>query len=196
MNGHPKEGLRSVSCNRTAAAAQRITSAPHIGCFDLPTWVIAPSNSGSSADSMSFAGQHNHSYAGFRAPSRRSDHVTLPDRTRFSRWPQHSAGRGAAQASAVRSIDNNAEDGVTWVHSYVTPDRKRTFCIYDGPTPEAVRRAAARNKLPISRITEVLSSTRTSTNRKTAHERVALNIRSASAWFSHDCRGSPRRKRL
>jgi len=52
-------------------------------------------------------------------------------------------------------IDNNAEDGVTWVHSYVTPNRKRTFCIYDGPTPEAVRRAAARNKLPVSQITEV-----------------------------------------
>lgn len=52
-------------------------------------------------------------------------------------------------------IDNNAEDGVTWVQSYVTPDRKRTFCIYDGPTPEAVRHAAARNKLPISRIIEV-----------------------------------------
>ena len=52
-------------------------------------------------------------------------------------------------------IDNNAEDGVTWIHSYVTPDRKRSFCIYDGPTPEAVRRASARNKLPISRITEV-----------------------------------------
>jgi hypothetical protein len=52
-------------------------------------------------------------------------------------------------------IDNNAEDGVTWVYSYVTPDRKRTSCIYDGPTPEAVRRAAARNKLPISRLTEI-----------------------------------------
>jgi hypothetical protein len=52
-------------------------------------------------------------------------------------------------------IDNNAEDGVTWLHSYVTPDRKRTFCIYDGPTPEAVRRAALRSKLPISAITEV-----------------------------------------
>ena len=52
-------------------------------------------------------------------------------------------------------IDNNAEDGVTWVHSYVTPDSKRTFCIYDGPTPEAVRRAGARNKLPISHVTEV-----------------------------------------
>ena len=52
-------------------------------------------------------------------------------------------------------VENNAEDGVTWVHSYVTPDRLRTFCIYDGPTPEAIRRAAARNKLPISQITEV-----------------------------------------
>lgn len=61
----------------------------------------------------------------------------------ISRWP------------CRKVIDNNAEDGVTWVHSYVTPDRTRTFCIYDGPTPEAVRRAAARNKLPISQITEV-----------------------------------------
>jgi len=35
-----------------------------------------------------------------------------------------------------------------------TPDRKYTSYIYDGPTPAAVYRAAARNKLPISRITE------------------------------------------
>jgi uncharacterized protein DUF4242 len=60
---------------------------------------------------------------------------------------------GATRCRAV--IDNNAEDGVTWLHSYVTPNRKRTYCIYDGPTPEAVRRAASRNKLPISQITEV-----------------------------------------
>ncbi len=62
-------------------------------------------------------------------------------------------GGGASLCRSV--VDNNAEDGVTWVHSYVTPDRTRTFCIYDGPSPEAVRHAAARNKLPISRITEV-----------------------------------------
>jgi len=52
-------------------------------------------------------------------------------------------------------VENNAEDGVTWIHSYVTPDHKRSFCVYDGPTPEAVRRAATRNNLPISQITEV-----------------------------------------
>lgn len=30
-----------------------------------------------------------------------------------------------------------------------------TFCIYDAPTPEAIRRAAQRNALPVDRIVEV-----------------------------------------
>jgi Protein of unknown function (DUF4242) len=65
--------------------------------------------------------------------------------------PQNPVG-----ASAVREvINNNASDGVTWLHSYVIPDRTRTYCIYDGPSPEAVRRAATRNKQPITQITEV-----------------------------------------
>ena len=59
-------------------------------------------------------------------------------------------------ARVVRSvIDNNADQGVTWLHSYVTPDRKQTFCVYDGPSPEAIRAVAQRNSLPIDRITEV-----------------------------------------
>ena len=52
-------------------------------------------------------------------------------------------------------IERNAEEGVTWVHSYVSADKHATFCVYDAPTPEAVRRAAARNQLPIDRVTEV-----------------------------------------
>ena len=35
-------------------------------------------------------------------------------------------------------VANNAEHGVTWVHSYVNPDRTGTFCVYDGPSPEAI----------------------------------------------------------
>jgi hypothetical protein len=62
----------------------------------------------------------------------------------------------AAGATTCRTvIDNNAEDGVTWVHSYVSEDRKRTWCIYDGPSPEAIRRAAERNQLPIESISTV-----------------------------------------
>lgn len=52
-------------------------------------------------------------------------------------------------------VTKNAEDGVTWVHSYVSDDRTKTFCIYDASSPEAVRRAARRNDLPVDRITEV-----------------------------------------
>jgi hypothetical protein len=60
---------------------------------------------------------------------------------------------GAQACQSVVAI--NAEQLVNWVHSYVTPDRKHTFCVYDAPTPEAIRRAAERNQLPIDRITEV-----------------------------------------
>jgi hypothetical protein len=52
-------------------------------------------------------------------------------------------------------VDKNADDGVTWVHSYVSADNQKTFCVYDGPTPEAIRRSAHRNDLPVDRITQV-----------------------------------------
>jgi len=57
---------------------------------------------------------------------------------------------------AVRTVvDRNAEQGVTWVHSYVSDDKRTTFCIYDAPTPEAIRQSATRNDLPVDRITQV-----------------------------------------
>lgn len=52
-------------------------------------------------------------------------------------------------------VDNNAEEQVTWIHSYVAPDKTKTFCIYDGPSEDAIRRAANRNGLPVDTITEV-----------------------------------------
>ena len=61
---------------------------------------------------------------------------------------------GGATACQV-VVDTNATQGVTWVHSYVTPDKRSSFCIYDGPNPEAIRRAAHTNQLPVDRITEV-----------------------------------------
>jgi hypothetical protein len=50
-------------------------------------------------------------------------------------------------------VERNAEDDVTWVHSYVSEDKRTTFCIYDAPSPEAIRRTAARNQLPVDHIT-------------------------------------------
>jgi hypothetical protein len=63
------------------------------------------------------------------------------------------ANGGAATCQAV--VERNSEQSVTWVHSYVSEDKRSTFCIYDAPTPEAIRKAAAGNDLPVDRITEV-----------------------------------------
>lgn len=52
-------------------------------------------------------------------------------------------------------IESNLADQVNWVHSYVSVDKRKTFCVYDAPSPEAIRRTATRNGLPVERITEV-----------------------------------------
>ena len=52
-------------------------------------------------------------------------------------------------------VDNNADEQVTWVHSYVSPDRRKTWCIYDGPSKEAIHKSAERNQLPIDSVSEV-----------------------------------------
>ena len=58
-------------------------------------------------------------------------------------------------AACLNVVDRNADCGVTWLHSYVTPDKARTFCVYDAPSPEAIRKTASANSLPVDRITEV-----------------------------------------
>ena len=52
-------------------------------------------------------------------------------------------------------ISNNNLNGVTWAHSYVTHDKRRSIYIYDAPSPEATRKVTERNGLPIERIDEV-----------------------------------------
>ena len=52
-------------------------------------------------------------------------------------------------------IERNEEDCVTWLHSYLADDGHTVFCIYEAPTPEAIRRAARRNALPVDRIFQI-----------------------------------------
>jgi hypothetical protein len=73
---------------------------------------------------------------------------TFPDGLNLPSDPQR------AQACA-EVVATNAREGVTWVQSYVTPDRRKTYCIYDAPTPEAIRTTASTNGLPVDRISEV-----------------------------------------
>jgi hypothetical protein len=63
----------------------------------------------------------------------------------------------AALGEPVQQMFIRAHDvcGVTWLRSYLTPDQGRSYCIVDGPSPEAVRKAAQASGLPVDRISEV-----------------------------------------
>jgi hypothetical protein len=65
--------------------------------------------------------------------------------------PMNDAGATAMGGVIAR----NAEKGVTWVQSFVSPDKSKSFCIYDAPSPEAIRSTAQKNSLPVDKITEV-----------------------------------------
>jgi hypothetical protein len=63
--------------------------------------------------------------------------------------------KGLDAATKKKVNANNASVGVRWVQSYANADETKTFCVYEGPSEAAVRKAAELNKLPVDSITEV-----------------------------------------
>ena len=59
------------------------------------------------------------------------------------------------RSGCSKVVEVNASEGVTWVHSYVSQDLGKTFCVYDGPSPEAIREVASKNNQPVGNITPV-----------------------------------------
>jgi hypothetical protein len=56
----------------------------------------------------------------------------------------------------VRLIDEiNADEGVRWLFSFLSADRRHTYCLYEAPSPEAIRAAAKRANVPADAIVEV-----------------------------------------
>ena len=49
----------------------------------------------------------------------------------------------------VRLIDEiNADEGVRWLFSFLSADRRRTYCLYEAPSPDAIRRRRAAGGRP------------------------------------------------
>jgi hypothetical protein len=56
----------------------------------------------------------------------------------------------------VRAIDEiNADEGVRWLFSFLSADRRHTYCLYEAPSPDAIRAAAAKANVPADAIVEV-----------------------------------------
>jgi hypothetical protein len=51
--------------------------------------------------------------------------------------------------------DINAEEGVQWLISFLSADKKKTYCLYEAPNVETLRAAARRANLPADAIIEV-----------------------------------------
>ena len=56
----------------------------------------------------------------------------------------------------VRLIDDiNADEGVSWLFSFISADKLRTYCLYEAPSPDAIFEAARRANVPADEIVEV-----------------------------------------
>jgi hypothetical protein len=59
-------------------------------------------------------------------------------------------------ADDVRLIEDvNADQGVSWLFSFLTADRRRSYCLYEAPSPDAIVAAAKRSNVPVDAIVEV-----------------------------------------
>jgi hypothetical protein len=60
----------------------------------------------------------------------------------------------------VRLIDEiNVDEGVRWLFSFLSADRRRTYCLYEAPSPDAIVAAAQRANLPSDAVVEVSPAT-------------------------------------
>lgn len=61
----------------------------------------------------------------------------------------------ASAADADRLHRINDEEGVRWLYSFLAADKRKTYCLYEAPSPDAIRRAAARAGVPADVVVEV-----------------------------------------
>jgi hypothetical protein len=56
----------------------------------------------------------------------------------------------------IELIDEiNADEGVHWLFSFLSADRRRTYCLYEAPSADAIVEAARRANVPADEIVEV-----------------------------------------
>jgi len=59
----------------------------------------------------------------------------------------------AEQADQINLI--NDEEGVRWLYSFLSADKRKTYCLYEAPFADSIRRAAERAGLPADAVVEV-----------------------------------------
>ena len=61
-----------------------------------------------------------------------------------------------ADASRTANIKRiNDEIGIRWLYSFLSADKRKTYCLYEAPSAEAIREAAGRLNIPADVIVAV-----------------------------------------
>ena len=59
-------------------------------------------------------------------------------------------------ADGVRALEEiNADEGVRWLFSFLSADRRQSYCLYEAPSPDEILAAARRANIPADAIVEV-----------------------------------------
>jgi len=75
--------------------------------------------------------------------------------------PLYVIERNFAEQLDAESLDRagiklvNDDVGIRWVYSFLSADKKKTYCLYEAPNPEAIREAAARLGIPADEVVPV-----------------------------------------
>jgi len=59
----------------------------------------------------------------------------------------------AEDADQINGI--NEDEGVRWLYSFLSADKRKTYCLYEAPFADAIRRAAERAGIPADAVVEI-----------------------------------------
>jgi hypothetical protein len=62
-----------------------------------------------------------------------------------------------ADVELIEEVNN--DEGVRWLFSFLSADRRRTYCLYEAPSPDAILAAAQRANVPADAVVEVSAAT-------------------------------------
>ena len=59
-------------------------------------------------------------------------------------------------SEAVKALEDiNADEGVRWLYSFLTADKRQTYCLYEAASPDEIIAAARRANIPADVVVEV-----------------------------------------
>jgi hypothetical protein len=90
-------------------------------------------------------------------PVSSAEGAVTPHRYLVERTFPAGALDGVDAAAKQKVNANNASLGVNWEKSYANANKTKTYCVYTGPSEDAVREAARRNGLPVDTLVEIPS---------------------------------------